>query len=70
MNKINKLIIIFPFLILGCNPSGIDRNRIMQKIDSLDMNIYSNQGEKIYRIISPDSSYDRARQIFNLKDMP
>ncbi len=68
MNNIYKLIIIFPFLILGCNPSGIDRNRIMQKIDSLDMNIYSNEGEIIYRIISPNSSYDRARQIFNLKD--
>jgi hypothetical protein len=40
----------------------------MQKIDSLDMNIYSNQGEKIYRIISPNSSYDIIRQTLNLKN--
>lgn len=68
MNNIYKLIIIFPFVLLGCKPSGIDGNRIMQKIDSLDMNIYSNQGEKIYRIISPNSSYDIIRQTLNLKN--
>ena len=66
MNNIYKLIIIFPFLILGCKPSVIDGNRIMQKIDSLDMNIYSNQGEKIYRIISPNSSYDIVKQTISV----
>ena len=68
MNNIYKLIIIFPFLLLGCKPSVTEVNRIMQKIDSLDLNIYSNQGEKIYRIISPNSSYDILRQTFNLKN--
>ena len=68
MNNIYKLIIIFPFVLLGCKPSGIDGNRIMQKIDSLDMNIYSNQGEKVYRIISPNSSYDIVRKALNLKN--
>tara|TARA_B100001996_G_scaffold297984_1_gene238378 strand:- start:63 stop:683 length:621 start_codon:yes stop_codon:yes gene_type:complete len=67
MNNIYKLIIIFPFLILGCKPSVIDGNRIMQKIDSLDMNIYSNQGEKIYRIISPNSTYDILKQTISVK---
>ena len=67
MNNIYKLIIIFPFLILGCKPSVIDGNRIMQKIDSLDMNIYSNQGEKIYRIISPNSTYDIVKQTISVK---
>ena len=68
MNNIYKSIIIFPFLLLGCKPNVTEVNRIMQKIDSLDMNIYSNQGEKIYRIISPNSSYDIIRQTLNLKN--
>ena len=67
MNNIYKLIIIFPFVLLGCKPSGIDGNRIMQKIDSLDMNIYSNQGDKIYRITSPNSSYDIVKQTISIK---
>ncbi len=68
MNNIYKSIIIFPLLLLGCKPNVNEVNRIMQKIDSLDMNIYSNQGEKIYRIISPNSSYDIIRQTLNLKN--
>ena len=67
MNNIYKLIIIFPFVLLGCKPSDIDGNRIMQKIDSLDMNIYSNQGDKIYRITSPNSSYDIVKQTIRIK---
>ena len=68
MNNIYKLILIFPFLILGCKPSVPEGNRIMQKIASLDMNIYSNKGEKIYRIISPNSSYDIINKTLNLKN--
>jgi len=68
MNNIYKSIIIFPFLLLGCKPNVTEVNRIMQKIDSLDMNIYSNQGEKIYRIISPNSSYDIINKTLNLKN--
>ncbi len=68
MNNIYKSIIIFPFLLLGCKPNVNEVSRIMQKIDSLDMNIYSNQGEKIYRIISPNSSYDIIKQTLNLKN--
>jgi len=67
MNNIYKLIIIFPFLLSGCKPSVTEGNIILQKIDSLDMNIYSNQGEKIYRITSPNSSYDIVKQTLNLK---
>jgi len=68
MNNIYKLIIIFPFLLSGCKPSVTEGNIVLQKIDSLDMNIYSNQGEKIYRITSPNSSYDIIRQTLNLKN--
>ena len=68
MNNIYKSIIISPLLLLGCKPNVTEVNRIMQKIDSLDMNIYSNQGDKIYRIISPNSSYDIIKQTLNLKN--
>ena len=66
MNNIYKSIIIFSFLLLGCKPNVTEMNRIMQKIDSLDMNIYSNQGEKIYRIISPNSFYDIVKQTISV----
>ena len=68
MNNIYKSIIIFPFLLLGCKPNVTEVSRIMQKIDSLDMNIYSNQGEKIYRINSPNSTYDIVKQTISVKE--
>ncbi len=67
MNNIYKLIIIFPFLLLGCKSNVIEENKIIQKIDSLDLNIYSNQGEKIYRINSPNSTYDIVKQTISVK---
>ena len=35
---------------LGCAPNVIDENKVIQKIDSLDMTIFSKSGEKIYSI--------------------
>jgi len=43
---------------LGCSPNVIDENKVIQKIDSLDMTIFSKSGDKIYSITSPNSSYD------------
>ena len=67
MNNLYKLIIIFPVLITGCSPNVIDENKVIQKIDSLDMNIFSNEGEKIYSVKSPYSSYDKNKQKFQLR---
>ena len=67
MNNLYKLIIIFPFLIAGCSPNVIEENKVIQKIDSLDMNIFSNEGEKIYSVKSPYSSYDKNKQKFQLR---
>ena len=67
MNNLYKLIIIFPVLITGCSPNAIDENKVIQKIDSLDMNIFSNEGEKIYSVKSPYSSYDKNKQKFQLR---
>ena len=67
MNNLYKLIIIFPVLITGCSPNVVDENKVIQKIDSLDMNIFSNEGEKIYSVKSPYSSYDKNKQKFQLR---
>jgi len=67
MNNIYKLIIFLPVFILGCSPNLIKENKVIQKIDTLDMNIFSNEGEKIYSIKSPNSKYDNVQLKFNLK---
>ena len=53
---------------LGCAPTVIDENKVIQKIDSLDMTIFSKSGDKIYSITSPNSSYDNIELEFNLKN--
>ena len=68
MNKFYKILILVPYLILGCKYKPIDEKILLQRIDSLDMNIYSGQGEKIYTIKSPESNYDRDSNTFNLKE--
>ena len=67
MSNIFRLIIFIPFLIIGCVPNLIDENKVIQKIDSLDMSIFSNRGDKIYSIKSPNSSYDNIELKFELK---
>jgi LPS export ABC transporter protein LptC len=52
---------------LGCAPTAIDENKVIQKIDSLDMTIFSESGDKIYSITSPKSSYDIGELKFKLK---
>ncbi|AQL31432.1 LPS export ABC transporter periplasmic protein LptC [Prochlorococcus sp. RSP50] len=52
---------------LGCAPNVIDANKVIQKIDSLDMTIFSKSGDKIYSITSPNSSYDNIELKFELK---
>ena len=67
MSNIYRLIIFLPLFILGCAPNVIDENKIIQKIDSLDMNIFSRKGDKIYNITSPNSIYDKVKLELNLK---
>ena len=43
---------------LGYAPAVIYENKVIQKIDSLDMTIFSKSGDKIYSITSTKSSYD------------
>ena len=67
MSKNYRLIIFLPLFMLGCAPSVIDENKVIQKIDSLDMTIFSKSGDKIYSITSPNSSYDNIELKFELK---
>ena len=68
MIKIYRLIIFLQFFFLGCAPKNvIEENKIIQKMDSLDMNIFSNKGEKIYSITSPNSRYNNIELKFELK---
>ena len=68
MNNLNRLIVFIPFFILGCTPNVIEEDKsILKKIDSLNMNIFSNMGDKIYSITSPNSTYDKIKLEFNLK---
>jgi len=52
---------------LGCAQNVIDENKVKQKIDSLNMTIFSKSGDKIYTITSPNSSYDNIELKFELK---
>jgi len=40
MSNIYKLIIFIPFLILGCAPNVIDKNKVIQKIENLTKQKY------------------------------
>ena len=68
MNNIYRLIIFLPVVILGCKPNVIEENKVIQKIDTLDMNVFSKRGEKIYSINSPNSSYDKNKLKFQLQN--
>ncbi len=52
---------------LGCAQNIIDEKKVIQKIESLDMTIFSKSGDKIYSIKSPNSSYDNIELKFELK---
>ena len=68
MNNIKILKIFLPFLILGCASNVFEENKVIQKINSLDMNVFSKKGDKIYSITSPDSKFDKIKLVFNLKE--
>ena len=68
MNNIYRLILFLPIIILGCKPNVIEENKFIQRINSLDMNIFSMNGEKIYSITSPYSSFDKNQLKFKSKN--
>ena len=67
MNKIYGLLIFTPVFILGCKLNEIKDYKVIQKIDNLDMNIFSKNGEKLYSISSTNSIYNNKELKFELK---
>ena len=68
MTKIYRLIFFLPLVILGCTSNVVEEKKVIQKIASLDMNIFSQEGNKLYTIISPNSSYNNNELRFELKN--
>ncbi len=68
MTNLYRLIILLPFVILGCASNDIKENNVIQKINTLDMNIFSQKGEKLYSIESPNSIYNKNELRFEFKN--
>ena len=68
MNKYYKLLFLIPIIIVGCKTQDIDNKKFSQSINSLNMNIFSNEGKKLITIVSPYSIYDKKKDTFNLNE--
>ncbi len=58
MNKFFCLLTIIPFFTLGCTSNVIEETKVSKEINNLNLNIFSNNGEKKYSIKSPYSTYN------------
>ena len=67
MSNIYRLIIFLPLFMLGCALNVIDEDKVIQKIETLDMTIFSKSGDKIYSITSHNSTYDNIELKFDIK---
>ena len=67
MNNIYSFIIIFSVFIVGCSPKLIEEDKVTKKFDTLDLNIFSNSGDKKYSITSPYSIYDNVINKFQFQ---
>ena len=67
MNNLYKLILILPIFIIGCAPNIIEKKDFTKEINNLDLNIFSENGEKKYTITSPNSIYDNFKNKFQFQ---
>ena len=67
MNNLYKLILILPIFIIGCAPNIIEEKDFTKQINNLDLNIFSQNGEKKYTITSPYSIYDNFKNKFQFQ---
>ncbi len=68
MNRLYKLLFLFPLIIIGCKNKEIDKNYSSQSINTLNMIIFSKEGSKLLSIKSPYSNYNKDKNTFNLKE--
>ena len=67
MNNLYKFLFILPITIFGCTPNIIEEKDFAKEINSLDLNIFSRNGEKKYSITSPRSIYDNFKNKFQFQ---
>ena len=67
MNNLYKLILILPIFFMGCAPNIIEKKDFAKEINNLDLNIFSENGEKKYTITSPHSIYDNFKNKFKFQ---
>ena len=58
MNNLYRFLIIIPFFILGCTTNVIEEDKVTKEINNLNLNIFSNNGDKKFSIKSPYSTYN------------
>lgn len=68
MNRFYKLLFFIPIIIVGCKSSSLSIKDFSQVIDNFNMNIFSVEGEKLFSIKSPFSTYENNINIFNLEE--
>ena len=67
MNNTYKLLFLILILIIGCKNREVDDKKFTQSINSLYMNIFSDEGKKLLSIKSPYSNYNKQENTFYLK---
>ena len=67
MNNFYRLIFIITFFILGCNSNVIEEKKATKEINSLNLNIFTKNGNKKYSIKSPYSTYNNAIDKFEFQ---
>ncbi len=67
MNNIYKLIIIIQIFVIGCVPKINEEKKVSKEINSLNLNIFSKNGDKKYSITSPHSIYDTFKNKFQFQ---
>ena len=67
MNNLYKSILILAIFIIGCSPNIIEEKDFAKEINNLDLNIFSENGEKKYTITSPYSIYDNFKNEFQFQ---
>ena len=68
MIKFLNVLFLIPIIIIGCKNTDIDDKKVSQSINSLYMNIFSNDGKKLLSINSPHSYYEKDKNTYNLKE--
>ena len=68
MNNLYKLVIFLVFFNIGCVPNVIQEKEVAKEINSLDLNIFSKNGDKKYSINSPHSIYDNFKNEFQFQN--